>query len=84
MMLSLITANGDREGTEMVNDVVRRFCLWLGWKPAPRDVPDETMISMLVAKGYTPEQARAILDVIEDAEIGEFLSEKFPPVKRQS
>ena len=63
----------------MVDDVVRRFCLWLGWKSAARDVPDDVMIRRLMADGHTRDQARAVLDVIEEAEIDEFLRQKFPP-----
>lgn len=68
----------------MVDDAVRKFCLWLGWRPAASDQTYNELIRRLVAEGHTPEQALALLDAIEEAEIDEFMAEKFPPVKPKS
>lgn len=67
----------------MVHDVVRRFCLWLGWKPAARDLSDADMIRRLVAEGRTTEEARTLLDAEEETEIDEFLRERFPIVTKK-
>lgn len=67
----------------MVHETIKRFCTWLGWRPTARDQSDEAMIHRLVAEGRTAEEARALLDSTEEAEIDEFLREKFPIVKRK-